>query len=133
MLARCPGYVQTAHVFAVSTAGKVVCLNPATGDDSYGLLQINMAAKLTAAWLEERIPGLAGNHAMLLDPDVNAHAAFLLWADDDANLNVAWYINRAPYRAAFESHLPAMMRTSPRPAAVTWRFSTAGGAKCLRT
>jgi outer membrane protein assembly factor BamB len=37
VLARCPGYGQTAHVFAVSTAGKVVCLEPATGASHWSL------------------------------------------------------------------------------------------------
>lgn len=32
VLARCPGYEATAHVFAVATGGKVACLNPQTGD-----------------------------------------------------------------------------------------------------
>ncbi len=30
-LARCPGYEQTAHVFAIGTKGKVACLDPHTG------------------------------------------------------------------------------------------------------
>jgi outer membrane protein assembly factor BamB len=37
VLARCPGYAQTAHVFAVSTAGKIACLDPASGDPVWSL------------------------------------------------------------------------------------------------
>jgi outer membrane protein assembly factor BamB len=37
VLARCPGYTQTANVFAVATAGKVVCLNPDNGDVQWSL------------------------------------------------------------------------------------------------
>jgi hypothetical protein len=37
VLAACPGYAQTAHVFAVATNGKVACLNPTTGDPHWTL------------------------------------------------------------------------------------------------
>jgi outer membrane protein assembly factor BamB len=37
VVAACPGYNQTAHVFAVTTAGKVACLNPITGEAHWTL------------------------------------------------------------------------------------------------
>lgn len=48
VLARCPGYAQTAHIFAVSTAGKVFCLNPATGDAHWTLALTEKDAHFSA-------------------------------------------------------------------------------------
>src|SRR5207253_2538070 len=36
-LARCSGYTQTAHVFAIGADGKVACINPATGSIHWSL------------------------------------------------------------------------------------------------
>jgi outer membrane protein assembly factor BamB len=47
-LARCPGYAQTAHVFAVSTAGKVACLDPTTGDVLWTLALTDKDAHFSA-------------------------------------------------------------------------------------
>lgn len=76
--------------------------NAGTGDRSYGLLQINMLW-LGAYW------GVFGLHKEkdLFKPAVNAHAGFVLWRWDDANLNVAWYIDRPGYKQAYEAQLPA--------------------------
>ncbi len=74
-----------------------------TGDRSYGLLQIDMLA-LGPAYMS--VFGITDEN-QLLDPDVNARAGFKLWAGKNANLNVAWYINKPVYRARYELHLPA--------------------------
>jgi len=78
--------------------------NAQTGDDSYGLWQIN--------WLVPQVKALLTAHGItdprqLLDPDTNAKAAFLLWGGKLENLNTAWYINRVGiYQTRYESHLP---------------------------
>jgi outer membrane protein assembly factor BamB len=48
VVAHCPGYDQTAHVFALSTAGKLVCLNPATGDAHWTLPLTDKSAHFSA-------------------------------------------------------------------------------------
>lgn len=48
VIARCPGYAQTAHVYAVSTAGKVACLDPATGDAQWTLPLTDKEAHFSA-------------------------------------------------------------------------------------
>jgi outer membrane protein assembly factor BamB len=48
VIARCPGYAQTAHVFAVSTAGKVACLDPATGEAQWSLPLTDKVAHFSA-------------------------------------------------------------------------------------
>ncbi|HLW77240.1 MAG TPA: transglycosylase SLT domain-containing protein [Bryobacteraceae bacterium] len=83
--------------------------NEATGDRSYGLLQINMRDPNVAALLTKEIPAVADDERALLDPDTNAKAGFLLWGGRNSNLNLAWYINReGPYQERYESHLPAV-------------------------
>jgi outer membrane protein assembly factor BamB len=49
VLARCPGYAQTAHVFAVSTSGKVACLDPTTGDLYWSVALTDREAHFSAA------------------------------------------------------------------------------------
>jgi hypothetical protein len=75
----------------------------ATGDRSYGLLQINClelgALALTLFGIQDE--------KELLDPNKNAHAGFVLWNRSNKNLDVAWYITRPVYKAKYESHLPA--------------------------
>jgi hypothetical protein len=81
--------------------------DPATGDRSYGLLQINMADPNVAALVQSKVL-LGSPEAGLLDPNRNAQAGFLMWGGNNSNLNVAWYINRAgPYQDRYNSHLPA--------------------------
>ncbi len=48
-LASCPGYGQTAHVFAVAVNGKVACLDPATGDAVWSLALTDKEAHFSAA------------------------------------------------------------------------------------
>jgi hypothetical protein len=82
--------------------------NTATGDKSYGLLQINMLSPQVNALLTREIPAVAADEKALLDPDVNAQAGFLLYGGHVNNLNIAWYINHAgSYQARYEAHLPA--------------------------
>ncbi len=61
-----------------------------TGDDSYGLLQIN--------WKVDSIRNLCLRNgvtdpAMLKDPATNAKIAFLMFAGSDRNLSIGWYID----------------------------------------
>lgn len=82
--------------------------NAATGDRSYGLLQINMLSPQVNALLSAKIPAIAADEKALLDPAVNAQAAFLLYGGHRNNLNIAWYINHGgDYQARYEAHLPA--------------------------
>jgi hypothetical protein len=78
--------------------------NEATGDKSYGLLQINMLDKLGPARLAAF--GIAAAFE-LFDPRVNAAAGFVLWGGLMANLKLCWYIDRGVYQTRYESHLPA--------------------------
>lgn len=88
--------------------------NKATGDASYGLMQINMIGALGVARLKQ----FNITHPdQLFDPDTNMRAAGIIMNGNVHNLGAAWYIDRdvsaAPglptYKAAYESHLPAMM------------------------
>jgi len=82
--------------------------NAATGDRSYGLLQINMKDANVAKLIKERVLSSAGDEKELLEPVTNARAGFLLWGGQNHNLDIAWYINRPGiYRDRYESHLPA--------------------------
>lgn len=80
--------------------------NAATGDDSYGLWQLNWKVSQVRALLEQH--GITDPN-QLLDPDTNAKAAFLLWGGKRSSLNTAWYIDSSvgTYKARYESHLPA--------------------------
>jgi hypothetical protein len=77
--------------------------NTKTGDRSYGLLQINCLE------LGPRALTLFGitDEKQLLDPNVNAHAGFVLWGHKDSNLDVAWYLDKPVYKERYELHLPA--------------------------
>lgn len=91
------------------SAGDPNALNndSATGDRSYGLLQINMKDPNVAALIQSKVL-LGSSEAGLLDPNKNAQAGYLLWGGKNSNLNVAWYINRpGPYQDRYNSHLPA--------------------------
>lgn len=85
--------------------------NPRTGDRSYGLWQINMFA------LREARLKLFGieTERELLDPAVNARAAFRLWGGANSNLSVCWYIDRGgDYQRRYETHLPAAQAAALR-------------------
>lgn len=82
--------------------------NAATGDRSYGLLQINMLSPQVNALIKANIPEVAADEKALLDPAINAKAGFLLYGGHVNNLNIAWYINHGgAYQSRYESHLPA--------------------------
>ena len=82
--------------------------NTATGDRSYGLLQINMFSPQVRALITRYIPEVAKDEKALLDPTINARAGALLYDGNVNNLNVAWYINHGgEYQSQYESHLPA--------------------------
>jgi len=83
----------------------------ATGDRSYGLLQINMKSPQVAALLNEKLLH-GGDEKQLLDPITNAKAGFLLWGGDNKNLEIAWYINRGIYRMRYETYLPAAQQAA---------------------
>ena len=83
--------------------------NPGTlgvTEDSYGLWQINVDANpqvVSALGLSDP--------SQLLDPNVNAAAAYMLWGGTNANLNTVWAINKTgpPYYYAekYQANLPA--------------------------
>ncbi len=83
--------------------------NAATGDDSYGLWQINWKVPEIRLLLNQQ--GIVDASA-LLDPAINAKAAHLLYGGKFSNLKIAWYIydnepQHALAQARYESHLPA--------------------------
>ena len=87
--------------------------NSATGDRSYGHAQVNLRDPHVFNLISSRI--LRGRpESLLLDPDWNAEAAFLLWGWSNHNLDVAWYIARpdGAYREEWRSFLPAMVEAS---------------------
>jgi Lysozyme like domain len=80
--------------------------NTTTGDRSYGLLQINMANAEVEKLIQQKVL-LGSAEEGLLDPLTNAKAGFALWAGNNANLNMAWYLDRAGvYKLRYEAHLP---------------------------
>lgn len=89
--------------------------NPGTlgvAEDSYGLWQINATGN----------PGLLSSMGItptqLLDPNINAAAAYRMWGGSDANLNAAWAINKSgpPYYYAekYQANLPAAQAAAAR-------------------
>lgn len=94
--------------------------NAATGDRSYGLLQINMRDPNVAALIEREVLK-GGGEKLLFDPATNAKAGMLLYGGRLGNLDLAWYITRGEYRKRYESHLPAAQS-----AALAWKPKDAG-------
>lgn len=83
----------------------VVNADAKTGDRSYGLWQINMFGELAASRM--KLFGIV-DEKQLLDPAVNARAAFLLWGRNNRNLSICWYIDHGgAYQARYEAHLAA--------------------------
>lgn len=81
--------------------------NTSTGDNSYGLLQIDMMNEDVANWVNANI--LKGQpNSLLFTPLVNAQVGAGLWAKDNNNLNILWYINRVgtSYYTEYISFLP---------------------------
>ena len=83
----------------------VVNNDAATGDRSYGLLQINMKDPNVEKLIQGKVL-LGSAEEGLLDPALNAKAGFLLWGGTNANLDAAWYINRGVYKQRYENNLP---------------------------
>jgi Lysozyme like domain len=90
--------------------------NPGTlgvTEDSYGLWQINVDANPQVV----SALGLS-SPSQLLDPNVNAAAAYMLWGGNDANLNTLWAINQTgpPYYYAekYQANLPAAQAAAAR-------------------
>jgi hypothetical protein len=96
--------------------------NAETGDDSYGLWQINMKDPDVCRAVQANIlmpvlktqGAMAATYEALLDPRTNAKAAHLLYGGSLRNLGIAWYVYRAdptPEQAEdqvkYERHLPA--------------------------
>lgn len=96
--------------------------NTKTGDQSYGLWQINMIGKWGPA--RRKLFGITINED-LFHPEVNARAAFKLYGGSLKNLSVAWYIDRVGtiYRDRYLKHLAtvkeAMARGKARPPEVS--------------
>ena len=81
--------------------------NLTSGEQSYGLWQINIQGN----------PGLMGKLGItdpnqLLDPNVNAQAAFLLYGGNPNNLNTAWYINQPGYSQGYLAQLPVAQQAA---------------------
>lgn len=77
--------------------------NEATGDDSYGLWQINLKDPGIRAVLYSH--GIGPRN--LLDPATNAKAYVILWAGKDRNLSILSYIDHGgAYQARYEAALP---------------------------
>lgn len=72
-----------------------------TEESSHGLWQINIQDPGVRRALQNA--GVDANN--LSDPLENARAAYALWGGNDANLDVAWYINRPKYREGYEAML----------------------------
>jgi len=83
--------------------------NAATGDESYGLWQINMRGQLGDARMKQF--GITAK-AELFDAKVNARAAFLTWGHNNRNLELCWYIDRPGYKERYEKHLPGAVLAS---------------------
>src|SRR5579863_2244269 len=65
--------------------------NTMTGDDSYGLVQINWADLDVRSFLQGK--GIADPNA-LLEPSTNAQAALWLWRDNYKYMDLLWYTQR---------------------------------------
>jgi hypothetical protein len=94
----------------------------ATGDRSYGLVQINLGdANVAALMASNKLDGPA-----LLTPAGNALGAYLLWGGRNSNLNLAWYIDRAgtPYQTRYEGFLPRAQAAALRFTAVVTQGTT---------
>lgn len=89
------------------SSGNPNATNLSSTEQSYGLWQINIQGN----------PGLMAqlgitDPSQLLDPAVNAQAAYILYGGNPANLNTAWYINQPGYSAAYLAQLPAAQQAA---------------------
>lgn len=107
-LARQAGFPPDTAVTMTAVAmresgGNPNAFNGTAPDLSYGLWQINMYGNLGPARRAQF--GISTNE-QLFDPMTNARAAAMIWGGNDANLDIAWYINRPGYREAYQQYLP---------------------------
>lgn len=80
----------------------------AAGERSYGLWQINMGGSLGPA---RRAQFGISDDAALLDPRINAMAAYKTWNGSENNLKIAWSIDKDtpyPYRTRYLANLAAL-------------------------
>ena len=89
--------------------------NPGTlgvAEDSYGLWQINALGNPSL------LASMGISAQQLLDPNVNAAAAYRLWGGNDSNLNTVWAINKSgpPYYYAekFQQYMPLAQAAAAR-------------------
>jgi hypothetical protein len=84
------------------SAGCPGATNLSSTEQSYGLWQINVNAN-PVSYL-----GLS-DPSQLLDPQTNAQAAYQIWGGNDANLDVAWYVNHGgSYTSQYLANLVAV-------------------------
>lgn len=101
------------------------CTNcfPGIVEDSVGLWQINMHGALGQARLSQF--GISSADE-LLDPYVNARAAYLTWGGNDNNLEIAWRINTEgayQYRTKYLQNLESL----PELGAMELAYNRGGG------
>lgn len=92
--------------------------NRATGDNSYGLWQINMIDSLGPARLKEF--GIS-NYEQLKDPVVNAHAAKII---KQGSGFTAWSVYKS---GKYKTHLAAAQRAAGSPSITVYKPGTGGG------
>lgn len=104
-----PGVSEVACAVAIAmreSAGNPAAFNgnAETGDQSYGLLQINLKDPNVKALMDEHGYG----PTQLVDPLGNMKAGFLLYGGRVSNLNLAWYIARpgSVYQQRYQQYLP---------------------------
>jgi hypothetical protein len=116
------GNAQTMVAIALRESGGCAgAHNPGPGEDSWGLWQINVQGN----------PGILAqlgltSPSQLTDPATNAAAAFLMWGGNDANLNVAWYLNQPSYYQAYLAYLPAAQQAAQDVEGVTAPDTSSG-------
>lgn len=112
--------VKMVAIATKESAGNPNAFNGVAPDLSYGLWQINMIDKpgyLLGAERRAQL-GISSNDA-LFDPAVNARAAKMLWAGNDANLARHWYINDGGLnQARYLAALPIAQAAADAAAAV---------------
>ena len=113
--ARAAGFPPDTARKMVAIAQRESSLNPnvigtlnAAKETSYGLWQINLKDAGIKALMARN--GITADN--IRDPQINARAAYLLWAGSDSNLNTAWYIdrygNQYGYAEKYQANLAAL-------------------------
>jgi len=114
-IARGAGFPQKIATTMVAIARRESNFNPSVHnvgpvDDSYGLWQINLLSPQVKADVAALMPNGPQD---LLDPGINAKAAFVLYGGKLNNLRIAWAIDKlnpdgtpTAYKIDYEQHLP---------------------------